>query len=110
MIYVGKNFTVIIQINYESRNPSKTMQKHTKVYFDYFDYGEQDVILCECCMKVAVDIHHIEGRGPGKDVIKNLMALCRKCHEKAHEGKIAKSHLQLIHNFVLSGVRKVFLK
>ena len=86
------------------------MQEHTKIYFDYFDYGEQDVILCECCMKVAVDIHHINGRGPGKNVIKNLMDLCRNCHKKAHSGIFSKENLQYVHNCVLSGIRKIFMK
>ena len=60
------------------------MQKHTKVYLTHFDYGETDRILCEACHREAVDIHHIHGRGKGKDVIENLMAVCRKCHTACH--------------------------
>lgn len=60
------------------------MVKHVKVYMDYFGYGEQDVIPCEVCGARAVDIHHINGRGKGKDVIKNLVALCRYHHNAAH--------------------------
>jgi len=60
------------------------MTRHCKVYMRYFDYGEQDVMLCEACGRPAKDIHHIEGRGKGKDVISNLMAMCRKCHDRAH--------------------------
>jgi len=89
------------------------MQKHTKIYMQYFDHGEQDVILCEACHAPAVDVHHIEGRGEGKDVIKNLIALCRKCHERAHGiGKhpISKGELQLIHNNYLAGNHKKFIK
>jgi predicted restriction endonuclease len=56
------------------------------------------------------DIHHIEGRGEGKDVIKNLMCLCRKHHDMVHASKIAKSELQLIHNYYLQGTRKPFVK
>ncbi len=47
-----------------------------------------DFIQCEKCGDKAVDIHHIDSRGMGgdpngdKDVIENLMALCRKCHNK----------------------------
>jgi hypothetical protein len=52
---------------------------------DYFGYGEQDFIPCEVNGEKAVDIHHIHGRGKGKDVIGNLMALCRD-HHKAAEG------------------------
>ena len=86
------------------------MMPHTKIYLKYFDYGESDVILCECCMgNKAVDIHHVYGRGEGKDVITNLMAVCRKCHEKAHNGKLTKSELQFIHNNVLANNRKKFV-
>lgn len=60
------------------------MTRHVRIYMDYFGYGEQDVILCEVCGQRAVDIHHIDGRGKGKDVISNLIALCRKCHNAAH--------------------------
>ena len=76
---------------------------------DHFDYGEQDVILCEVCMKKAVDIHHIKykSRG-GKDEIRNLIALCRKCHDKAHAEKIKEGELKLIHGYYLAGVRKRF--
>lgn len=86
------------------------MTPHAKIYLAHFDYGQQDFIPCECCGKPAVDIHHITGRGKGKDEIKNLMALCRKCHEKAHTEKISKGELQLIHNYFLTGIRKVFLR
>ena len=86
------------------------MQRHTKIYFKYFDYGEQDIILCECCKRPAVDVHHVQGRGKGKDVIENLMALCRRCHDLAHMEKISKGELQYIHNNFLNGVRKIFVK
>jgi 5-methylcytosine-specific restriction endonuclease McrA len=56
------------------------------------------------------DVHHIYGRGEGRDVITNLMAVCRKCHDKMHNGKVTKSEAQLIHNFFLGGTRKQFLK
>ena len=86
------------------------MQRHTKIYYKYFDYGEQDIILCECCKRPAVDVHHVQGRGKGKDVIENLMALCRLCHEMANSSKLSKAELQYIHNNVLVGNRKNFIK
>ena len=54
----------------------------------FFDYGEQDFVMCEFCQQDrAVDIHHIQGRGMGgsksQDFIENLMGLCRECHLKA---------------------------
>ena len=62
------------------------MQKHTKVYMQFFDYGEQDFIPCEMCGSKATDIHHIERRTRNKvtnDFVENLVGLCRDCHIKA---------------------------
>lgn len=75
---------------------------------NHFDYVVAEEIICEACGSPAVDIHHIYGRGEGRDVITNLMALCRKHHLKAHSN-ITKSEMQLIHNFFLQGTRKRFL-
>jgi 5-methylcytosine-specific restriction endonuclease McrA len=30
----------------------------------------------------------------GKDVIENLIALCRECHVKAHSSKLSKDYLR----------------
>lgn len=60
------------------------MQKHTKIYITHFGYGEQDWMPCEWCGGKAVDVHHLDGRGPGMDIIKNLVGLCRDCHTEAH--------------------------
>ena len=64
------------------------MKKHTRLYMDFFDYVEDDFVMCEMCQQDrAVDMHHLEGRGMGgsksKDYIENLMGLCRDCHNKA---------------------------
>lgn len=86
------------------------MTKHCKVYMEYFDYGETDFIPCEACGSPAVDIHHIFGRGGDEpDTIGNLIALCRKHHERAHKD-VGKEAVLYIHNCFLSGQRKVFLK
>jgi len=76
------------------------MKRHTKVYCDYFGLAGQDCNkLCEWCEKrLAVDIHHIEPRGMGnkskdKDVITNLMGLCRPCHVEAEAKRIPKEEL-----------------
>lgn len=62
------------------------MQKHTKIYFDYFGFDTETFIPCEVCGAKAVDIHHISCRGMGgsksADHISNLMAVCRICHIK----------------------------
>ena len=38
------------------------MQKHTRVYLDFFGYDQSDTIYCEMCNAVAVDVHHLEKR------------------------------------------------
>ncbi len=72
------------------------MKKHTKIYLEF-----NDEPICELCGKVAVDIHHIEARGMGgsdkKDVLENLMALCRHCHLRYGDIKILINTLQKIH-------------
>jgi len=67
---------------------------------DYHDYVIDDVIPCEHCSKVAVDIHHIDARGIGgdprghKNQIENLIALCRSCHIKAETDKVFNNQLR----------------
>lgn len=87
------------------------MTNHVKVYFQYFDYKVAEEVMCEACGNPAVDIHHIRGRGVGMDVIGNLMALCRKCHDRATTSKnyVKPDEMQLIHNYFLQGTRKHFL-
>ena len=80
------------------------MTRHVRIYMDYFGYGEQDVILCEVCGQRAVDIHHIDGRGKGKDVISNLIALCRKCHNAAHGLEKTYLHKDVIHKFMKKSI------
>ena len=67
------------------------MQKYKKVYLDYYGLTVADWIPCKSCGTTAIDIHHIEPKGMGgsktKDVIENLVALCRECHNKAHDSK-----------------------
>ena len=74
---------------------------HTRVYFHFFGLDEMDDVYCECCGKIAVDIHHIDSRGMGgskkADDIKNLMALCRSCHDKYGDKVRWKVHLKEIH-------------
>lgn len=77
------------------------MKQHTKIYLDYFDYP--DFVPCEICSKTAIDIHHIDARGMGgdptgkKDVIENLMALCRGCHLRHGDVKEEVEWLKEIH-------------
>jgi 5-methylcytosine-specific restriction endonuclease McrA len=60
--------------------------RHKAIYLKHFGFDEGDFIPCEVCESAATDIHHIKARGMGgdpqgkRDVIENLMALCRVCH------------------------------
>lgn len=73
------------------------MQPHIQNYREYYRIGEQDIVLCEVCGAVAVDIHHIDYRSHIKDdSVANLIALCRACHTKAHAKIIPKQDLTKI--------------
>ena len=72
---------------------------------EYFNYGIDSYMPCEICGKRAVDIHYIHGRGKGKDVIENLMGLCRYDHDKVHK-KLNKDVVQFIHNNFLKTFTK----
>lgn len=81
------------------------MQKHTKNYLEYFGLSPGDFISCEWCGAAAVDLHHIVRRSSfgskrkeEQDNVKNLIALCRKCHDDADSGKLSKCELQDKHN------------
>lgn len=76
------------------------MQKYIKIYLDRFDIKTEFELICEACGRMGNDIHHVSGRGKGKDVINNLMCLCRMCHSRAHSSKdyIRKEEFQEIHN------------
>ena len=79
------------------------MQNHTKNYFAKFGLTTADVILCEVCGSVACDIHHIvprsrfgKKRKDEQDDVSNLIALCRECHDKAHNHTLPIEELQSI--------------
>jgi 5-methylcytosine-specific restriction endonuclease McrA len=78
------------------------MKTYTKTYLQYFNYDVSDFIPCEICGSKAVDIHHIHSRKmggtKGKDVIENLMALCRGCHLEYGDIADKRDWLQEIHN------------
>ena len=69
---------------------------------NHFNYVLDDFIPCEICGARAVDIHHIENRGSGgstnKDVIENLMAVCREDHIKYGDVPEKVQWLKDIHN------------
>lgn len=79
------------------------MEKHTKVYLEFFP-SHTGHYNCEVCQNKATEIHHIKRRSEfgsktkgQQDVIENLIALCRKCHEMAHANTFTKEYLTEIH-------------
>lgn len=61
------------------------MQKHTKIYMDYFGLSEGDYIGSELTNSPSGPIHHIKFRSQEKnDSIENLMALTPEEHSRAH--------------------------
>ncbi len=77
------------------------MQPHVNNYLKHFGYTIADVIMCEVCENArANDVHHIiprskfgKKRKSEQDDVSNLIALCRKCHDKAHDGTLSKEYL-----------------
>lgn len=84
------------------------MQKHVKVYLEYFGYDGVSYIPCEACANQANQVHHIVYRSKfgskekeKQDRIENLMGLCFSCHEKAHNEILSKDYLKEVHeNFM----------
>jgi len=70
------------------------MKPHVKNYLKAMDLIPEDVIICEMCPCAAVDIHHIIYKSQGgSDEFENLIALCRKHHDQAHDRIIEKEEL-----------------
>jgi 5-methylcytosine-specific restriction endonuclease McrA len=86
------------------------VKNHVKIYLREFGKTKEDFIPCEICGAKAVDIHHINARGMGgdpqgkKDVIENLMALCRSCHIEYGDIKEFKEHLKAIHQIHIGSI------
>ena len=78
------------------------MKQHTKIYCDFFGYGEQSFIGCEVCGKEATGgIHHLVFKSRSTvnpDRIENIMALCSEHHRQAHDSTLSVERLQQIHD------------
>lgn len=86
------------------------MKNHVKIYLVAFGYSPGDWMPCEISSiergsckgnGTAVDVHHIEARGMGgserRDVITNLIGLCRHCHDAYGDKVQYLDWLQYIH-------------
>jgi len=70
------------------------MRPHVKNYLKSTGHTIADVIYCELCGNPAVDIHHIIYKSQGgTDDVENLIALCRHCHDNAHDSLMDKKLL-----------------
>lgn len=84
------------------------MEKYTNTYLKYFGYQIIEDTKCECCWYYADDksdvpfcteIHHIYGRvGTNANAIENLVGICRRHHNDAHNEIIKEDEMQMIHN------------
>jgi 5-methylcytosine-specific restriction endonuclease McrA len=58
-------------------------------------------IPCEVCGRTATDVHHLHARGMGGTTreyeLKDLMGLCRICHEEHGDIKHVRFLLEVIH-------------
>lgn len=77
------------------------MQKHVINYLNAHGYDESSFIPCKSCGGKSVEIHHIVPRSKfgskrkdEQDHPNNLVALCRKCHDKAHSDKEFNNNLK----------------
>lgn len=79
----------------------RVVKHHVRIYLHESE-KTADELKCEVCFNPASDIHHIQRRGMGgskqADMIENLMALCRKCHNQHGDKKDDKEWLQELHN------------
>ena len=84
------------------------MKQYVKTYLNYFGYDESDFIACEICGAKSVDIHHLEPRSIAKakeNLIDNLMALCRECHDLCGSSYPFNEGAKIIHRKKLLGVK-----
>ena len=80
------------------------MQTYTKKYLKALGYDETDFIKCEICEGKATEIHHIMTRKKFRELMndpRNLMAICRECHQAYGDRKYLMAALLKIHKRVL---------
>lgn len=75
------------------------MDRHIKVYSDFFEIDCHNPKKCEITGYTrGIDIHHIWGRGEGKDVPENLMAIRRDLHIKCGQNEKYNDWLEMVHS------------
>ena len=84
------------------------MKAYTKTYFRYFGFDESDFVPCEICGSKATEIHHLEPKSIAKakvNLIDNLIAVCRTCHDLCGGLRSFNDQAKLIHRKKLLGVK-----
>ncbi len=76
------------------------MEGYTKNYFEYYGFDISSFVPCRCCNNRAIEVHHIKHKSKfGKrlkwlqDMVVNLIAVCRECHDKAHDQTFSEEYL-----------------
>ena len=73
-------------------------QKHVKIYKEYFGFALDEYVPCEGCGAPSVDVHHLLFKSlGGKNDIENICAVCRKCHDRAHDFPSYNEYLKIKH-------------
>ena len=89
---------------------SEKNASHVEIYKNFFNYGEQDIIISEISGKPAHSIHHIIYlSNGGKDIIENLIALTEEEPKRAHfliKPYIKAEYLFKIHNIFIKIYKK----
>lgn len=61
--------------------------------------------VCEYCQsKNNLTVHHLTYKRLGRELEKDLVLLCWRCHEHQHEDKMAENHLKSIRQGYREGV------
>lgn len=83
------------------------MQPHVANYFAKFGYTEADKPLCELCHAPGNSVHHVIPRShfgsrqrEQRDDWTNLICLCGKHHDQAHNGPNVAEFNERIRQFV----------
>lgn len=77
------------------------MQSYTKIAYQVRGRDPGSRTPCEQCWWTAVDTHHIDGRtGKLLNDPKNLIFLCRDCHNRIHNNN-TKENKEELKNIVL---------
>jgi 5-methylcytosine-specific restriction endonuclease McrA len=87
------------------------MKAYVKTFMKYFGYSPGDFIPCESCGGPSVEIHHLEPKSIAKgkeNLIDNLAAVCRQCHDLCHSSREFNEGLKLKHRKNLLSVKTDF--